>query len=104
MKAQRTQDHPEKTSVDSGYCVVTMLENVCLPTINSALSSGFVLKRCMVSDRSACIFTQQEAPAQRSAKAQRRGGAMTTCLPSGEEGGVAGERSRLNSDRTSKAP
>ena len=71
MKAQRTQDHPEKTSVDSGNYVVTMLENVCLPTINRALSSGSVLKRRMVGDMSTRIFTRAEAPAHRSAKAQR---------------------------------
>lgn len=62
---------PEKTSVDSHYYVDTILENACLPAINRTASSGSVLKRCMVDDRSTCIFMQDGAPAHRSAKAQR---------------------------------
>ena len=62
---------PEKTSVDSHYYVDTILENACLPAINRTASSGSVLKRRMVNDRSTSIFMQDGAPAHRSAKAQR---------------------------------
>lgn len=62
---------PAKTSVNAEYYVETILEKCCLPAINRTRSSGSVLKRRMVDDRSTCIFMQDGAPAHRSVRAQQ---------------------------------
>ena len=62
---------PKKTSINAEYCVENILKKVCLPAINRRKADGSVLERRMVGRRSSCIFQQDGAPAQRSARAQK---------------------------------